>query len=292
MRVDLAGVCSTDLEIVRGYGGFEGVLGHEFVGSVVRGSESLKGRRVVVEINCLGPDSPALSREARKHAPGRTVLGIDGRDGAFAEYLVAPAENCHVVPNEVTDRQAVFTEPLAAACQVIADHAPGPNDRVAVLGAGRLGLLCAQVLNAHGCRLSVVGRNPESLELCRKLGAPTLEMSRLELKPTFDMAVECTGAPEGLQLALRIVRPRGVIVLKSTYAGVMNIDLAPVVISEITIAGNRCGPFPEALRLLREKRVRVDELISGAFPLSRGAEAFTAAAEPRKLKILLEPGAP
>ena len=291
VRVDLAGICATDLEIVRGYMDFVGVLGHEFVGTVVRGSDTLKGQRVVAEINCVGPASTARDAEARKHAPEHTVLGIAGRDGVFAEYAIVPAENCHVVPNEVSDRAAVFVEPLAAACQVLRDHPPAPTQRVAVLGTGRLGLLCGQALADAGCRLSVVGRNAETLKLARRLGLPTIDIAALELQPVFDMVVECTGAPEGLRTALKITRPRGTIVLKSTYAEQAAFDLSLVAVNEIRIAGNRCGPFPDALRLLREKRAHVEEMISGVYPLKHAAAAFAAAREPNNLKILLEPGA-
>ncbi|MFQ5806331.1 MAG: alcohol dehydrogenase catalytic domain-containing protein [Phycisphaerae bacterium] len=291
VRVDLAGICSTDLEIVRGYMNYSGVLGHEFVGTVVRGSDALCGRRVVAEINCVGPGSRARDADARKHARERTVVGITGRDGAFAEYLVVPVENCHVLPNEVSDRQAVFTEPLAAACQVVKDHPVEAETRAAVLGTGRLGILCAQVLAARGCRLSVMGRNSDTLALCRRIGLPTRDVASAEPSADYDLVVECTGSPDGLRLALRLVGPRGTIVLKSTYARVPDVDLAPIVVHEIVVAGNRCGPFPEALRLLREGRVRVDEMIHGIFPLARGEEAFAAARDRRNLKILLQPGA-
>ena len=291
VRVDLAGICSTDLEILRGYMDYSGVLGHEFVGTVVRGSDALKGQRVVAEINCVGPGSAAQDADARKHARDRTVLGIAGRDGAFAEYLVVPAENCHVVPNEISDRQAVFSEPLAAACQVVKDHPVRPDTRVAVLGTGRLGILCGQVLAARGCRLSVIGRNAVTLALCRRIGLPTQDVASLEPNADYDLAVECTGSADGLRLALQLVRPRGTIVLKSTYARAPDVDLSPIVIHEIAVAGNRCGPFPEALRLLCANRVRVDEMVSGVFPLARAAEAFTAAQDPQNLKILFEPGA-
>ena len=291
IRVDLAGICSTDLEIVRGYLRYSGVPGHEFIGTVVRGSDALQGQRVVAEINCVGPGSGARDAEARKHARERTVLGIAGRDGAFAEYLVVPVENCHVVPKELSDREAVFTEPLAAACQVVKSHRVGADTRVAVLGTGRLGVLCGQVLAAEGCRLSVIGRNPRTLALCRRLGLPVRDVASVEPSADHDLVVECTGSPEGLRLALELVRPRGTIVLKSTYAGSSDVDLAPIVIHEIVLAGNRCGPFPEALRLLREGRVRVEEMIDGVFPLARGEEAFAAARQPGSLKILLKPGA-
>lgn len=291
VRVDLAGICATDLEIVRGYLDFQGILGHEFVGTVIRGSDALKGQRVVAEINCVGPGSPARDADARKHAPDHTVLGIAGRDGVFAEYAVVPAENCHLVPNQITDRQAVFVEPLAAACQVLHDHPVAPGMRVGVLGSGRLGLLCGQALAAANCRPSVIGRNPNSLRLARRLGLPTIDVAELDPRPTYDLIVECTGAPEGFSLAAKLVRPRGAIVLKSTYAEKTRPDLASIVINEIRVIGSRCGPFPDAIQLLRDGRVRVEELISGVYPLTQAAGAFAAAGDPNNLKILLEPGA-
>ena len=291
VRVDLAGICSTDLEITRGYMGFQGVLGHEFVGTVIRGSESLKGQRIVAEINCVSPASAARDAEARKHAPDHTVLGIDRHDGVFAEYAAVPAENCHIVPNEVTNREAVFVEPLAAACQVLKDHPVTPAMRVAVLGTGRLGLLCGQVLAAAGCRLVVVGRNPHTLQIARAFSLPTMAAADLDVHPAFDMVVECTGAPEGFRTAVGIVCPRGIIVLKSTYANDATFDLAPIVVHEVIVAGNRCGPFPEAIDLLRSRRVRVEEMISGVFPFIRAAAAFAAARDPNNVKVLLEPGA-
>lgn len=291
VRVDLAGICATDLEIARGYLEFRGVPGHEFVGTVVRGSEALKGQRVVAEINCVPPGASARDAEARKHARRRTVLGIAGRDGAFAEYLVVPAENCHVVPNEISDRQAVFVEPLAAACQVVQDHPVTAAMRVAVLGTGRLGLLCAQVLARRGCRLSVLGRNRRTLELARRLGLPAHDVKEIEAESEYDLVVECSGAPDGLRLALGLVRARGTIVLKSTYAGAAGVDLSPIVVNEVVVAGNRCGPFGEALRLLREGRVQVEPMVEGVYPLRRGEEALAAAGRPGALKVLLEPGA-
>jgi threonine dehydrogenase-like Zn-dependent dehydrogenase len=162
---------------------------------------------------------------------------------------------------------------------------------VAVLGTGRLGILCGQVLAAQGCRPKMLGRNPDTLALCRRLGLPTREAASVKPRADYDLVIECTGAPDGLRLALQLVRPRGTIVLKSTYTGAASVELSPIVVHEIVIAGNRCGPFPEALRLLREQRVRVDEMIHGVFPLARGAEAFAAAQAPGSLKILLEPGA-
>jgi threonine dehydrogenase-like Zn-dependent dehydrogenase len=219
------------------------------------------------------------------------VLGIAGRDGAFAEYLSLPASNCHLVPDTVTDRQAVFVEPLAAAVHVL-DAAPlCPDTRVAVLGTGRLGLLVAQVLALEDCRLEVLGRNPRTLALCAQRGSATRQVNEVVARGDYyDVVVECTGSPDGLRLAFALCRPQGTIVLKSTYADGPSPHLAPLVVNELRLAGNRCGPFPEALRLLAERKVEVDELVTASYPLAHGAEALAAAARPENIKVLLQPG--
>ena len=303
IRVTVAGICSTDLEILKGYMGFSGVLGHEFVGVVVEGPTELRNRRVVGEINCVAAGRPRAGEAAgwvngpdadghryRKHAPDRTVLGIAGRDGAFAEYVALPAVNCHVVPDSVGDRAAVFTEPLAAAVQVIEDHSVSAETRVAVIGSGRLGILCAQVLALQSRAVIVLGRNARTLGVCEAMG---LRTGRLDAaSELFDLVVECTGAAAGLRAALKLVRPRGTIVLKSTYSTVPQppaIDLSPAVINEITIAGNRCGPFADALELLAKGAIEVERLIEAEFPLEQAAQAFEQARQPGALKVLLRP---
>lgn len=308
IRVRMAGICSTDLEILKGYMGFAGVLGHEFVGDVVDGPAHLVGRRLVGEINCVvaaggaatsapwvsGPDPDG--HQFRKHADPRTVLGIAGRDGAFAEFVALPAENCHVVPEAIDDRAAVFVEPLAAAAQIVRDHPVGPNTRVGVIGSGRLGVLCAQVLALHSRAVSVLGRNPRTLDVCRKLGLHTISFDAREVaqlaahRARFDLMVECTGAAAGLKAALQLVRPRGTIVLKSTYSPVPTlpaIDLSPAVINELTIAGNRCGPFADALDLLAQGQVAVHPLIEAEYSLEEAEAAFSRAAAAGSLKVLL-----
>lgn len=290
VRIHLAGVCATDLEIARGYMKFSGVPGHEFVGTVVAGAPKLRGQRVVAEINCICGQCDMCSRGLSRHCRRRTVVGISGRDGAFAETVVVPERNCHVVPSEVSDEQAVFVEPLAAAIQVMKLQ---PIDRwthVAVLGSGRLGLLVAQVLKLQGCRLEVVGRNPQSLAFCEKRGIQPIELANLVPRAEHDVVVECTGSAEGLRMALGMCRPRGTIVLKSTYASPPTINLAPIVVNELRLIGNRCGPFPEALQLLRDRQIDVEEMITRIFPLRRGKEALQAASDPANLKILLRPG--
>jgi threonine dehydrogenase-like Zn-dependent dehydrogenase len=290
VRVQLAGICATDLELARGYMQFAGVPGHEFVGTVVDGDEQWVGRRVVTEINCPCLECDLCRQGLTNHCPRRTVLGISGRDGAFAELLTIPARNCHVVPDTITDQQAVFVEPLAAAAHVLDAAEFTPETRVVVLGSGRLGLLVAQVLAAQGCRPEVLGRNPRTLELCARHGMRTHRADEVLPRGGHHVVVECTGSPEGLRLALGLCRPQGTIVLKSTYAEAAPFDLAPLVVNELRLVGSRCGPFPAALRLLAERRVEVDEMVSAVYPLRRGVEALEAAARPDNIKVLLQPG--
>jgi threonine dehydrogenase-like Zn-dependent dehydrogenase len=292
VRVTLAGVCNTDLEIARGYAGFEGTLGHEFVGVVERaaGAEDLEGRRVVGEINAgCGRCHSCRGGDAR-HCPERTVLGIVGRDGAFAEYLQLPARNLLPVPDEVPDERAVFTEPLAAACAVAERVRVEPETRVAVVGDGKLGLLCAQALKATtGAGVTLVGRHDSKLDIARGRGVRALKTEELPANfgRSFDVAVEASGSPAGLETALKLLRPRGALVLKSTFHGTTELNAAPVVVDEISIVGSRCGRFRPALELLRRDAVEVDALVNSEFPLSDGLRAFERAAEPGVLKVLL-----
>jgi len=256
IRVALAGVCDTDVQLAAGYMAFEGVPGHEFVGTVVEGPAPWPGRRVVGEINC-GCGSCDDCRAGRPtHCRTRTVLGIAGRGGAFAEYLVLPAANLHEVPAGVGDEQAVFAEPLAAAVNVVERVHVSPTDRVAVVGDGKLGLLVAQVLSLTGARVVVVGHHPGRAERLARMGRPLPIVGPAAAPDAgFDVVVECTGAADGLTHALRYVRARGTVVLKTTVADPYNLDLAPVVVNEVTVAGNRCGPFAPALELLARRLV-------------------------------------
>jgi threonine dehydrogenase-like Zn-dependent dehydrogenase len=206
--------------------------------------------------------------------------------------LTLPERNCHVVPDDVGDRQAVFVEPLAAAVQVVRQHPVDRRTRVALIGIGRLGVLIAQVLALEGCRLEVIDRSPRALALAEQRSIRTVPADEVVPRADYDLVVESSGSPAGLDLAMRLVRPRGTIVLKSTYAGAAEVNLAPIVVNEIRLVGNRCGPFPDALELLRAGQVEVEGLISGEYPLERGAEAFAAAADPQNVKILLRPGPP
>jgi len=287
VRVVCAGICNTDIELTRGYYPFTGVPGHEFVGVVEEGPAPLRGRRVVGEINAACGECSACRAGRRTHCENRTVLGIVDRNGAFAEYLTLPAENLHVVPDGLPDDVAVFTEPLAAALEIQEQIRIGEGDHVLVAGDGKLGQLIARTLALTGCELLVVGRHAEKLALLidaglRVGGADDVETGR------FDIAVECTGNPEGFELARRALRPRGTLVLKSTYAGALSVDASSLVVDEIALVGSRCGPFAPALRLLAENRVDPRPLVHARYPLANAVEAFDHARRAGVLKVLLE----
>jgi len=290
VRVIVAGICSTDLEIVRGYAGFSGTIGHEFVGTVVSSPDrSQEGCRVVGEINA-GCGLCALCRAGdSRHCPERTVLGIHRRDGAFAEFLSLPARNLLVVPAGISDRQAVFTEPLAAACAILEQVKIHQDHRVAVIGDGKLGHLITRVLATTGCELTMIGKHPDKLALSE--GTRRIEVRGLDASgPShFDIAVEASGSPDGLRLAIGLVRPRGFVVLKSTFHGAASFDTSRVVVDEITLIGSRCGRFAPALNLLATGTMGVEQLISAEYGLSEGIAAMKRAQEPDSLKVLLRP---
>jgi len=288
VRVKLAGICATDLEVTRGYMGFTGVLGHEFVGRVEKGPRPWRGKRVVAEINCVCGRCEMCQHGLANHCRRRTVIGIDGRDGAFAELVAVPQRNLHEVPDAVSDEQAVFVEPLAAAYQVIKQCPIEKRMRVAVVGSGRLGLLVAQVLHGTGCQLEVIGRNELTLNFCEKKGIQATPVSEVICRADRDVVVACSGSPEGFDVAARLVRPRGTLILKSTYARGAPLNLAAIVINEVTLVGSRCGPFPEAINALARRQIDVESMISRTLPLSKGIEAFEMAADPRYIKVLLK----
>lgn len=292
VRVLLAGICRTDIEITRGYAGFRGILGHEFVGVVEASSNpQLIGRRVVGEINVGCGHCAWCRRSDPRHCPSRTTLGIRGRDGAFAEFLSLPAENLFPIPETLADEVAVFTEPLAAAAEILEQITIEPEDQVVILGDGKLGLLIAQVVRLTGCQPTLIGKHKHKLAIARRRDLHTLsldEASRLPPQHT-DCVIEATGSPTGLELALRLVRPRGRIVLKSTYHGQQMLDLTPLVVDEITMLGSRCGRFPRALELLTTGQVEVVDLVSDIWPLEAGVQAFSEAQRPGALKVLLRP---
>jgi threonine dehydrogenase-like Zn-dependent dehydrogenase len=290
VRVLRAGICETDLQLVRGYMGFRGVLGHEFVGVAETGP--FAGQRVVGEINCACHRCAMCRRGLQTHCPGRTVLGILNHDGAFAEYMAVPQANLHRVPDSMPTDVAVFTEPVAAACQIPAQIAIDRADYVIVLGDGRLGNLCAQVLAALSDHVLVVGKHPEKLALLDALGIETRLLADAPGDRIADLVVDCTGSESGLPAALAMVRPRGTIVLKTTVAGTQTLAWAPVVIDEVTLVGSRCGPFDQAIAALEAGLVSVEPLISDRVDLSRGVEALEMAATKPVLKVLFDIGGP
>jgi threonine dehydrogenase-like Zn-dependent dehydrogenase len=290
VRVVMAGICNTDVEIVRGYAGFSGTLGHEFVGVVEASPDATQiGRRVVGEINAGCGVCELCCAGDPRHCARRTVLGILQRDGAFAEYLSLPPRNLLLVPEAVSDRHAVFTEPLAAACEILDQVEIQAAHRAAVIGDGKLGQLIARVLATTGCALTLIGKHADKLRLAAEAGIETLELA--ELKPdaqaAFDFVIEASGAPSGLQLALDLVRPRGTIILKSTFHGAAQLDTWRIVVNEISVIGSRCGRFARALELLETGAVEVESLIADEYPLAEGVAAMTRAQSPGILKVIL-----
>jgi threonine dehydrogenase-like Zn-dependent dehydrogenase len=289
VRVALAGICNTDLELVRGYYPYTGVPGHEFVGTVEAAEAAPEwiGRRVVGEINAACGRCRECAAGRRTHCENRSVLGIARRDGAFATHLSLPLANLHAVPQSLADEAAVFTEPTAAALELQHQVEVEAAERVIVLGAGKLGQLVAQTLAASGCRVVLAGRSDRSLAIAAARGIATIALERLEPRRA-DLVIECTGHPEGLELARRAVRPRGTIVLKSTYQGANAVDLARFVVDEITLVGSRCGPFAPALALLCEGRVDPRPLVEARYPLADGVAAFEHAGRSGALKVLVD----
>ena len=286
IRLRVAGICNTDLELQRGYYGFAGIPGHEFVGEVVEADdESLAGRRVVGEINLGCGACEWCARDMGRHCPNRTVLGIVGHPGAFAEYLTLPERNLRVLDDDLSDDRAVFTEPVAAACEILEQVAIPPGAAVAVLGDGKLGLLIAQVLHASGLAVRLFGKHPEKLRIAAEAGI-AVETGAAPAA-AFDWVVEATGSHTGLGQALAMARPRGTVILKSTVHGAVALDTAAAVVHEITLVGSRCGRFEPALAMLRRGTPRVERMISARFPLAEAAAAFACAASRGVLKVLL-----
>ena len=287
IRVLSAGICNTDLEIVKGYMGFSGIPGHEFVGMVERcNNPHLLGKRVVGEINCVCHTCQYCELEMPHHCLNRSVLGIQNRDGAFAEYLALPEENLHIVPNSIRDDVAVFAEPTAAAFRITEQISIDSEDRVIVLGDGKLGQLIAQALLLRTKRLVCVGKHEWKLALLRKLGITAVAQEE-PVERGADVVVDATGSQQGFARALELVRPEGIVVLKTTIADVSNLNLATPVINEVTIIGSRCGPFRPALDALTLGTVDVRPLVSATFPLSQGLKAFEQAQSGEAIKVLL-----
>ena len=291
VRVIVSGICNTDLEIARGYAGFLGTIGHEFVGIVEQCPDrSLIGQRVVGEINAGCGKCELCSGGDSRHCRARTVLGIVGRDGAHAEYLQLPVANLLPVSGRIPDEHAVFTEPLAAACAIKERITISKRTNIAVLGDGKLGLLCAQTLALTGAPLLLVGKHPEKLRIAERLGIETAALVKAEKRAgEFDVVVEASGAAEGFALALKLLRPRGILVLKSTFHGATEINAAQIVVDEISIVGSRCGRFAPALDLLKKGAIELDSMISEEYPLSKGMFALDRASQKGVLKVLLRP---
>jgi len=293
VRVLLSGICNTDLEIARGYAAFKGTLGHEFVGIVEEATEdAILGQRVVGEINAGCGDCELCKSGDPRHCPKRTVLGILGRDGAHADFLRLPLRNLKAVPDNLVDEHAVFTEPLAAACGILECVSITRTDRVAVIGDGKLGLLCAQVLALSGATVLLIGKHPEKLRIAERRGIETASAKAgAKRKREFDVVVEASGSSSGFSGALELLRPRGVLVLKSTFEGVgtAEFDRTRLVVDEITILGSRCGRFAPALDLLKKGAIDIDSLISEEYPLARGVYAMERAGTKGVMKVFLRP---
>ena len=303
VRVTLSGICNTDLEIARGYAGFNGTLGHEFVGIIEEvsvGAEAsppaghrhpaglTRGTRVVGEINAGCGVCDLCRAGDPRHCSNRTVLGIVGRDGAHAEFLKLPIANLLPVPNEISDERAVFTEPLAAACGILERCFVTEDTRVAVIGDGKLGLLCAQVIATTGADITLIGKHENKLRIAARRGIETINVNEaLSRASQFDVAVEASGSSSGFALAQQLLHPRGILVLKSTFHGKTEIDAGPLVVNEISVVGSRCGRFAPALELLKSGAVDVESLIAEEFPLTAGMSAMERAGEPGVLKVLV-----
>jgi threonine dehydrogenase-like Zn-dependent dehydrogenase len=287
LRLLAGGICSTDLELQRGYYGFSGTPGHEFVAEVVESdTPDLIGKRVAGEINLACAACDWCRRGLGRHCPHRTVLGIVNQPGAFEEFFTLPDRNLHVLPDDLPAERAVFLEPLAAACEILDQIQIPCGDRVAVLGDGKLGLLIAQVLHAHGYKVHQFGRHSTKLRISARAGIQTELAGTLPIA-AYDWVVDATGSPEGLRQAVAMTRPRGTLILKSTVHGMVPVDTAPIIVNEITLVGSRCGRFEAALPLINHHLIQLDEMIADRCPLAEAPRAFARAAEHGVLKVLL-----
>ncbi|MBF0358366.1 MAG: alcohol dehydrogenase catalytic domain-containing protein [Magnetococcales bacterium] len=284
----LGGICATDIELLKGYADFNGVAGHEFVGIVEQADNpALIGKRVVGEINTPCNSCPTCNRGDGNHCPNRLALGIRMQNGVFAERFTLSQANLHLVPDSLSDRQALFTEPLAAALEILSQIHIGPKDSVAILGDGKLGLLIAQVLALTGCDLLLIGRHPERLKLLTRQTVKACSTDQLPKGYSAKIVVECTGNSRGFAQARKLVQPRGCLVLKSSYSENCLVDLSSMVVDEITLIGSRCGPFAAALRLLESGLIETEPLIEAEFSLNQGVEAFETAQQKGTMKVLL-----
>ena len=293
VRVTLAGICNTDYEITKGYMGYVGILGHEAVGiveDVNSDDKSLVGKRVVPEISygCKDPNCEWCAKHNYRHCPNRHTLGIWHKDGVFAQYFTMPVEVLFEVPDNVADEQAVFTEPLAAALEINEQLHIKPMDKVVVLGDGKLGLITAIALNAQNLNVTLVGKHQNKLDIARAQGVKTALLNDFKIEKIYDVVVEATGSVNGFETSLALTKPRGVLVLKSTVATGKELNLAPIVIDEITVLGSRCGQFPPALRLLESGKIDLTPLISATYEIDNAIEAFEKNKEKDTLKVLLK----
>ena len=293
VKVTLAGICNTDFEITKGYMGYNGILGHEFVGVVEEVNsedKSLLGKRVVAEISygCDDPNCEWCAQKNYRHCPSRHTLGIVQKDGCFAEYLTMPLNVLFEVPDNVTDEQAVFVEPLAAACEITEQLHIQPAQKVVVLGDGKLGLTTALTLHAQGLDVTLIGKHQNKLDIAKNQGVKTRLLQDLEITNNFDVVVEATGSVSGFETSLALVKPRGVLVLKSTIATGKELNLAPIVINEITVLGSRCGQFPPALRLLENEKIDFKPFISATYSIDDAIEAFEANKSKETIKVLVK----
>ncbi len=289
IKVNTIGICNTDYEITKGYMGYKGILGHEFTGIVEKAqNKSLIGKRVVGEINCGCGNCEWCAQGLERHCPNRSTLGIWQREGCFAEYVCLPEKNLLEIPENVSNEEAVFVEPLAAALEILEQiHIP-PYKKVIVLGDGKLGLIIALALNAAGLNLTLVGKHEEKLTLAKAQGVKTKLLNELKIEKTYDYVVEATGSITGFETSLALTKPRGTLILKSTIAASKEFNLAPIVIDEITVVGSRCGQFAPALRLLESKRIDVKPLISDIYPIEKSIEAFERNKEKSSVKVLVK----
>lgn len=292
IKVNLAGICNTDFEITKGYMGYNGVLGHEFVGVVEEinsDDQSLLGKRVVAEISygCNDPECEWCAQKNYRHCPARHTLGIVNKDGCFAQYLTMPLNVLFEVPENVTDEQAVFVEPLAAACEITEQLHIKPIDKVVVLGDGKLGLTTALTLHAQGLDVTLIGKHQNKLDIAKNQGVKT-QLLEENINAQYDVVVEATGSVSGFETSLSLVKPRGVLVLKSTIATGKELNLAPIVINEITVLGSRCGQFPPALRLLENNKIDFKPFISAVYGVDEAIEAFEANKSKETLKVLIK----
>lgn len=291
IKVNTIGICNTDYEITKGYMGYKGVLGHEFTGVVEEinaDDKSLLNKRVVGEINCGCGGCEWCNQGLERHCPNRSTLGIWQREGCFAEYVCLPVKNLLEIPENVSDEEAVFTEPLAAALEILEQiHIP-PYKKIAVLGDGKLGLMIALALNAAGLDLILIGKHENKLEIAKKQGVKTKLLSDVEIKKEYDFVVEATGSISGFETSLALTKPRGTLILKSTIAASKEFNFAPVVVDEITIVGSRCGQFAPALRLLESGRIDVKPLISDIFEFDESIAAFERNKEKSSIKVIVK----